>query len=303
MEPGLANLLHLILIFGVTLAALRAVGKSIADVRCRDVSSSLGSMVEIQFDMGLTPFTNKVKGIVKCATGTKGYPVDAIDLPIRFCPENMVFPGTDVVRDLVDHLCMPAGSPDRFREMILTDNLGNPAYISESDILKSLSWLVGDSGRDVGISAAYNKGDTNFDLHDPVWIPLKVAGLSRDKVIFVKPGLLVSVGLGSSPAVTPTVVRQLMGERARVSRTLTVSDGEVTYQVSEMRSAVDAKNRIRILSVAAYRDTEGCPICLESVGPLEPEICGHSFHPHCISTWKQKSSHASCPVCRSALAS
>jgi hypothetical protein len=276
-------------------------GKSMADGRCRDVGSSLGTMVDIQFHMGLTPLTNRVHGLVRCATETGKHLGTPIELPIWFCPDNMLVGGSDVVRDLVDDFCAPLGSLGRYGDMILVDTIGNPSFVRESDILNSVSWKSGDGGRSIRITAAYNKGNSNLNLRDPVWVPLKVAGLSRDLVIFVKPGFLVSIGLGRSPPVTATHVGQLMGIHAKVSRSLTVKDGEITYQVTEIRSGVDTMNLVRILRVAEFVDSQVCPICLEPAGNMETEVCGHSFHPKCISSWIR--SNPSCPVCRSPIVS
>lgn len=277
------------------------IGKSMADGRCRDVGSSLGTMVDIQFHMGLTPWTNRVHGLLRCATEIEGQLVSPMELPIRFCPNNMLVGETDVVRDLVDDVCTPLGSLDRYRDMIVVDTLGNPSFVPESDIVRSLSWNSGDGGRSIRITAAYNKGNSNLNLRDPVWVPLKVVGLSRDLVIFVKPGFLVSIGLGRSPPMTATHVGQLMGIHAKVGRSLTVNDGEITYQVTEIRSVADKMNRVRILRVAGLVDSQECPICLEPDGYMETEVCGHSFHPKCISSWIR--SNPSCPVCRSPIVS
>ena len=257
---------------------------------CKPVKSWLGSMDEIHQKLSPNPFRNSVCGELRCRTGVVGGP---ITLPILYCPNNILFPRTTLVQELIDRLCAPVQSLDIVSKAALSDSSGTPAVFHTSNLLHSISLqanrIIFNPAYSVGLSELLASSESPLQL----WIPIKVPGLEETIVVFVKPAAIIAWNLNIYHHLTARVIRAAIQASTRTS---TVNRG--TYFVNEL---VGHPFRLKVIYVAEVVETENCPICLEEgneENPIVSQVCGHGYHATCINQWKGLRTSQGCPQCR-----
>jgi hypothetical protein len=292
MAGAFQTALSLLPITFILLFLLNRLNDEVGVYKCSSVKSYLGSLEEIKQTISVIPFNNKVTALLSCRVSKTEVRESRVTLPLSYCPNNFMFNRVSAMEEYIDRHCAPPNRAEIVQDRVIRDENSEPILITDANIYNLLS--PGKDGKK--FNPTLNLGLKSWlesrERSERYWAALKVEGLNRNLVVFIRPAAIIASAVLDVRPVTADGIKKVQLASSDV-----VSKRFIGYFVSEF---IGHGYPFRVFYITSDTEVDNCSICLEGQDMMSPMIhqpCGHGFHRDCIDRWLLQGSNT-CPQCR-----